>query len=73
MLYWWPDSPGWQEGAGSVARLAKRAPSTHVVSSGYRRHGPGAAFTGDVDALLDAATYNFRRLRLAPASADPAG
>ena len=64
VLYWWPEA-GWQR--GRVARLATRAPFTHVVR--YRR--PAAAFTGEVDTLLDPASYNVRWALLVTTSADP--
>ncbi len=59
-MYRWPEA-GWKR--GWVARLAKQALFSHVVH--YRR--PIAAFTGDVDTLLDPASYNIRRVLLVPA------
>ena len=62
LLYWWPDE-GWQ--LGRVRRRCRRAPFTHVV--GYRP--PAAAFAGEVDTLLDPATYGSRwvsLIRVAP-------
>ena len=50
LLYWWQDE-GWQ--LGRILRRCRRAPFTHVV--GYRT--PTAAFAGEVDALLDPATW----------------
>jgi hypothetical protein len=64
VLYWWLEAC-WQR--GRVARLAMRAPFTHVVR--YRR--PAAAFTGEFDTLLDTASYNVRWARLVTTSADP--
>ena len=80
LLYWWPDE-GWQ--LGRVRRCCRRAPFTHVV--GYRP--PAAAFAGEVDTLLDPATYGSRWVSLirvapcrrngttvsVPAGSDPAG
>jgi len=60
ILYWWPDE-GWQ--LGRVRRRSRKAPFTHVV--GFR--APTAAFTGDVDALLDAASYGSRWVALTSA------
>ena len=60
LLYWWPDE-GWQ--LGRVRRRSRKAPFTHVV--GYRF--PAAAFTGEVDSLLDEASYGSRWVPLVPA------
>ena len=59
LLYWWPDE-GWQ--LGRVRRRSRKAPFTHVV--GYRF--PPAAFTGEVDSLLDEASYGSRWVALVP-------
>jgi hypothetical protein len=59
ILYWWPDE-GWQ--LGRVLRLSRTDPLTHVV--GYR--SPSPAFTGDVDSLLNAASYGSRWVALIP-------
>jgi len=61
ILYWWPDE-GWQ--LGRVRRRSRHAPFTHVV--GYRL--ATAAFAGEVDSLLTAATYGSRWVALRPAS-----
>jgi len=61
ILYWWPDE-GWQ--LGHVRRRSRKAPFTHVV--GFR--APTAAFTGDVNALLDAASYGSQWVALSPVS-----
>ena len=57
VLYWWPDE-GWQ--LGRLRRRCRRAPFTHVV--GYRT--PTAAFAGEVDKLLNPATYGSRWVSL---------
>ena len=62
LLYWWPDE-GWQ--LGRVRRRSRKAPFTHVV--GYR--SPPAAFTGEVDSLLDEASYGSRWVTLVPVQA----
>jgi hypothetical protein len=59
ILYWWPDE-GWQ--LGRVRRRSRRAPFTHVV--GYQL--ATAAFAGEVDSLLDEASYGARWVALAP-------
>ena len=64
LLYWWPEE-GWQ--LGRVARPSTKESFSHVVR--YRR--PGAAFTGDVDTQLDAASYGTRWTLLARLPTDP--
>ena len=61
VLYWWP-SDGWQRGV--VARVRNAGGFSHVVR--YRR--PTSALHGDVDTLLDAASYGSRWVLLAPAA-----
>ena len=60
VLYWWPEA-GWQ--LGQVVRPTSRQPFSHVVR--YRR--PEAAFAGEVDTLLDSASYGIRWVLLAAA------
>ena len=59
ILYWWPDE-GWQ--LGRVRRRSRQVPFTHVV--GYRL--ATAAFAGEVDSLLDEASYGSRWVALRP-------
>jgi hypothetical protein len=59
ILYCWPDE-GWQ--LGRVRRRSSKAPLTHMV--GYQL--ATAAFTGEVDSLLDEASYGARWVALAP-------
>ncbi len=58
VLYWWPHE-GWQLGRVPRRRRrgSRRAPFTHVqvVPVGYRLATAG--FAGEVDSLLDAASY----------------
>ena len=63
LLYWWPDE-GWQ--LGRVRRRSRKAPFTHAGRGvvGYRF--PSAAFTGEVDSLLDEASYGSRWVALVP-------
>ena len=56
LLYWWPEE-GLQP--GRIRRRCRRDPFTHV---GYRT--PTAAFAGEVDTLLDPATYGSRWVSL---------
>ena len=62
ILYWWPDE-GWQ--LGRVRRHSRQAPFSHVV--GYRL--ATAAFAGEVDSLLDEASYGSRWVALRPVPA----
>ena len=64
ILYWWPDD-GWQH--GTVVRECRRSPFSHVV----RYRPPGAAIRGDVDSLLDLASYGIRWARLTPRGSPP--
>ena len=59
ILYWWP-SDGWQRGV--VARARKSGAFSHVVR--YRR--ATSALHGEVDTLLDAASYGARWVLLVP-------
>jgi hypothetical protein len=65
LLYWWPED-GWQ--LGRVFRRTRQGPFSHVLR--YRR--PEAVFTGNVDTLLDSASYGARWVLLRPASEGPA-
>mgnify|MGYP003337495706 FL=1 len=64
ILYWWP-SDGWQRGV--VARPSSSSAFSHVVR--YRR--ATSALHGDVDTLLDNASYGTRWVLLAPVASSP--
>jgi hypothetical protein len=64
ILYLWPED-GWQ--CGRVNRHSKIPPFSHVVS--YRR--VNSALQGEVDSLLDNASYGFRWVLLAADSEQP--
>ena len=65
ILYLWPED-GWQ--LGTVARICRRTPFTHVVAY----HRSSSTLRGTVDTLLDHSAYGSRWVLLSPAPASGA-